>query len=368
MSKFTFIDLFAGIGGIRIAMEAAGGSCVMTSEIDRFAEETYKSFFADDDNHVFVKDITAIEPFDVPDHDVLVGGFPCQPFSLAGVSKKNSLGRKHGFEDPAKGTLFFNVKAILEAKRPSAFVLENVKNLRGHDRGNTWKVIERSLREAGYIFSERIIDAKKVVPQHRERVFIIGFDRGAFGLNEFEERDWSGFWEGVDFRIGQQHHWQRKLYGLTNESEWPNVGAILQKKVDPKYTLTDNLWRYLQSYKAKHKAAGNGFGFGTVNAKSAYTRTISARYYKDGAEILVEQEGGVPRRLTPLECARIQGFPADFQSIWGTTKQPVSDSQAYKQFGNSVSVPVVTAIALELHHAMANNLNQLAPAIQTNIA
>ncbi|QDG52096.1 DNA (cytosine-5-)-methyltransferase [Persicimonas caeni] len=348
--SFDFIDLFAGIGGIRIALEKAGGHCVMTSEIDKWARKTYQAYFNDGDDHLFNEDITAIEPAEVPDHDVLAGGFPCQPFSLAGVSKKNALGRSHGFDDPTKGTLFFNIKKILMEKTPSAFLLENVKNLRSHDGGDTWKVIAYSLHQAGYAFTDKIIDAADVLPQHRERVFIVGFHRETFGLGE-RRLDWSSFWQTVEEGIERRAESYRQEYEVSADQDWPLVKHVLEDHADvpDKYTLTPGLWEYLQEYRRKHRAKGNGFGYGMVKGDEAYTRTISARYYKDGSEALVYQGEEVrPRRLTPLECSRLQGFPKEFQKLYERTEeveQPVSDTQAYKQFGNSVCVPVVEAIA-----------------------
>lgn len=351
--RFRFIDLFAGIGGIRLALEEAGAVCVMTSEIDRWARKTYETYFNDQGrDHFFNEDITQIDPADIPDHDILAGGFPCQPFSLAGVSKKNSLGRAHGFDDPTKGTLFFDIKRILMEKKPRAFLLENVKNLRSHDRGKTWRVIEQSLHEAGYSFTDRIINAAEVVPQNRERVFIVGFHRDTFGLAPF--LDWTEFWSEVEKNVQVQYHELRKIYQIPKSYSWPKVKYILEphQDVPSKYTLTPNLWKYLQDYKAKHQALGNGFGFGLIKGDEPHTRTISARYYKDGSEVLVCQgEDQRPRRLTPLECARLQGFPEDFQNMYRRIDgidQPVSDMQAYKQFGNSVCVPIVTAIARTL--------------------
>lgn len=347
MSDFDFIDLFAGIGGIRIAFEQQGGRCVMTSEIDRFARQTYETYFkVEQDEHFFNTDITALLPANVPDHDILLGGFPCQPFSIAGVSKKNSLGRDHGFKDPTKGTLFFNIKELLLAKRPAAFLLENVKNLRSHDRGKTWEVIERTLENAGYAFTDNIIDAATVVPQHRERVFIVGFDRHRFDLPD-GHLNWEPFWKEVERGLGEERAREAERYGRPGTR--PRVGDVLEphEQVPDKYTLSDKLWNYLREYKKKHQARGNGFGYGLVTEDDHCTRTLSARYYKDGSEVLVSRgESRPPRRLTPRECARLQGFPLDFEVMFDRVReQPVSDTQAYKQFGNSVSVPVVRAIA-----------------------
>ena len=358
---FTFIDLFAGIGGIRIAFEEAGGECVFTSEIDKFARRTYEAYFQDDGDHASAPDITKMDPSEIPNHDVLTGGFPCQPFSIAGVSKKNALGRKHGFEDPTKGTLFFNIKEILLEKKPKAFLLENVKNLRSHDRGNTWRVVEQTLIECGYVITDKILDAAKLVPQHRERVFIVGFHRDHFDIDA-HALDFTPFWNSVQEGIERRREELRETYGVPQGSKYPLVGHILEdpKDVPDKYILTPGLWKYLQEYKRKHRAKGNGFGFGMVTADNEYTRTLSARYYKDGSEALVSRGNERPRRLTPLECARLQGFPEDFQKMFSRREaQPSSDTQAYKQFGNSVCVPVVSAIAEELAH-LTRRLDRIA--------
>lgn len=346
----TFIDLFAGIGGIRLAFEAHGAECVATSEWDRFARQTYCTIFGEREEDL-LGDITEVEADEIPRHDILTAGFPCQPFSLAGVSKKNSLGRAHGFDDPTQGTLFFDVKRVLLAHRPQAFLLENVKNLRGHDRGRTFKVITDSLTDAGYLFSDRIIDAARVVPQHRERVFIVGFHRDWLRKGK-ADLDWERFWAGVDRELLEQADVQRRRYGVEPESPWPRVGPVLEphSSVDPRFTLTDKLWAYLRAYREKHEKKGNGFGYSLVMPDDPYTRTISARYHKDGSEALVgRQPEENPRRLTPLECLRLQGFPADLEPLYRSRDvQPVSDTQAYRQFGNSVAVPVVSAIASEL--------------------
>lgn len=310
--NFTFIDLFAGIGGMRIAYSRQGGQCVFSSEWDKYAQKTYFDNF----DEMPQGDITQVKSEDIPDHDILVAGFPCQPFSIAGVSKKNSMGRSTGFQDKTQGTLFFDVCRIIEAKRPKAFMLENVKNLKSHDKGNTWKVIQESLDQLDYEVFADVIDGQGFVPQHRERIFIVGFDRQRYG-NFF------------DFSFDVDEDKPEKV---------PVLRDILQPEVDAKYTLTDKLWAYLQNYAAKHKAKGNGFGYGMPDFDGV-TRTLSARYYKDGSEILINQgEGKNPRRLTPRECARLQGYPEDF-------KITVSDTRAYKQFGNSVVVPLVTSIA-----------------------
>lgn len=307
--RVSFIDLFAGIGGMRIAFEWAGGQCVYSSEWNKYSQKTYFANFGEQPDG----DITQVPTDAIPDHDILVAGFPCQPFSIAGVSKKNSLGRATGFEDKTQGTLFFEVCRILKAKRPKAFMLENVKNLCSHDKGRTFKVILEALEELDYHVFHSVLDGQSYVPQHRERILIVGFDRRRYeGDVQFD-------------------------FNVTPKFPKPVMRDILDEAVDEKYTLSDKLWTYLQGYAAKHKAAGNGFGYG-IAPFDGVSRTLSARYYKDGSEILIEQEGKNPRRLTPRECARLQGFPNDF-------KIPVSDTQAYKQFGNSVVVPLVAHVA-----------------------
>lgn len=307
--SFKFIDLFAGIGGMRLAFESAGGECVYTNEWNKFSQKTYFDNFGDMPDG----DITKVDAKTIPDHDVLVAGFPCQPFSIAGVSKKNSLGRATGFEDKTQGTLFFDVCRIIKEKRPKAFMLENVKNLCSHDKGNTFKVIRESLDELNYDIFHKVLDGQNFVPQHRERILIVGFDRKTF--------------EGeIDFK-----------FNITPKDPKPVMRDILESKPNSKYTLSDKLWTYLQNYAAKHKAAGNGFGYG-IASPNGVSRTLSARYYKDGSEILIEQKNKNPRRLTPRECARLQGFPDSF-------KITVSDGQAYKQFGNSVVVPLMANVA-----------------------
>lgn len=323
---FTFIDLFAGIGGIRLGFQKHGGRCVFTSEWNEWSQKTYVANFGAD--HPIVGDIVPFDASDIPDHDVLLAGFPCQPFSIAGVSKKNALGRPHGFECTTQGTLFFDVARIIAAKRPKAFLLENVKNLVSHDKGNTFRVILQTLREElGYDVHYRVIDGQHFVPQHRERIIIVGF------------REKTGFsWDGLKFpsdgpRLSSILHPEN---GSEKAEEPYTTGPL--GKVQGKYVLTEKLWAYLQAYAEKHRAAGNGFGFGLVTPDSV-ARTLSARYYKDGSEILVSRgKGKNPRRLTPRECARLMGF-ADSYRI------PVSDTQAYRQFGNSVVVPVMEEMA-----------------------
>ena len=324
---FTFIDLFAGIGGLRKAFNDAGGHCVFTSEWNKFAQQTYAANYRD--NHPIHGDITQIRSDEIPDHDVLVAGFPCQPFSIAGVSKKNALGRSHGFACEAQGTLFFDVARILHDKRPAAFLLENVKNLQSHDKGRTFDVIIRTLRdELGYHVWHRIIDAKHFLPQHRERIVIVGFrDPVPFSWDQLTLPP-----AGV-VRMKQILHPEDG----SEQAETPYTQGP-DGLVNEKYTLTPGLWQYLQDYAEKHRAKGNGFGFGLVGPGDV-SRTLSARYYKDGSEILVSRGPGKnPSRLTPRECARLMGYPDDFRI-------PVSDTQAYKQFGNSVAVPVFREVA-----------------------
>ena len=355
---FDFIDLFAGIGGIRRGFEEAGGRCVFTSEWNEYAVRTYKAnFYSDPDIHSFNDDIRKITLSDqknvsknfterhidqmIPRHDVLLAGFPCQPFSIAGVSKKNSLGMKHGFECKTQGTLFFDVARIIAVKRPASFVLENVKNLKSHDKGRTFKVIVEALEELGYWIADidhigthdpKIIDGKNFVPQHRERIVLVGFRKDLGVHDGFTLRDIS--------KLFPKHK--------------PVLNDILEEKVDEKYILSPKLWEYLFNYAIKHKAKGNGFGYGLVKGTDT-ARTLSARYYKDGSEILIDRGFNPekppfgktnlknrPRRLTPLECARLMGYNRPGQSEF---RIPVSDTQAYKQFGNSVVVPVFAAVA-----------------------
>lgn len=302
---FRFIDLFCGIGGFRQGFERAGARCVFSCDWDKHARITYKANFGEEP----FGDINALELDDIPQFDILCGGFPCQPFSIAGVSKKQSLGHKHGFDDAKQGNLFFALAKIIEHHRPPAFVLENVKHLQRHDKGRTYQVIIDTLENRlGYHVHAKVLDARFVVPQHRERIFLVGF------------RD------AVPFEFPR--------FPATG----PSLGSILETRPPRKYTLTDHLWAYLQRYAAKHKAAGNGFGFGLVG-RGDVARTLSARYYKDGSEILISQgRSRNPRRLTPRECARLMGFPDEFVI-------PVSDTQAYRQFGNSIVVPVVQRVA-----------------------
>lgn len=328
---FKFIDLFAGIGGIRTAFEGIGGQCVFTSEWDNYAQKTYVQNFSG--HHTLAGDITQVDAKDIPDHDVLLAGFPCQPFSIAGVSKKNALGREHGFKDATQGTLFFDVARIIEEKQPRAFLLENVKNLLSHDKGRTFDVIKRTLtEELGYYIYYRVIDGAHFTPQHRERIIIVGFK------------------EPVNFNFDalplppKGTHKLKEILHKTDGTEpvltWDEDRFFKHaaKQVQEKFTLTDNLWRYLQNYAEKHRLKGNGFGFGLVTGESV-TRTLSARYHKDGSEILVYQgEHQNPRRLTPRECARLMGFPDTFRI-------PVSDTRAYRQFGNSVVVDVMSHVA-----------------------
>ncbi|NNU91413.1 DNA (cytosine-5-)-methyltransferase [Anoxybacillus sp. CHMUD] len=295
---------------MRLAFEPYG-ICVFSSEWDVKAQETYMANFGEKPHG----DIRQIDAKDIPDHDILLAGFPCQPFSIAGVSKKKSLGRPHGFLDETQGTLFFDIARILKEKQPQAFLLENVKNLKSHDKGRTYKVIKNVLEnDLGYTVYDAILNAKGLVPQNRERIYIVGFKKPL----KFEFP-----------KIPEQG---------------PPLRSILEENVDDKYTLSDKLWEYLQAYKEKHAKKGNGFGYGLANLDS-YSRTLSARYYKDGSEILIPQEGKNPRKLTPRECARLQGFPDSFKIV-------VSNTAAYKQFGNSVAVPVVKLIAEKMIQAI----------------
>ncbi|MEN0648599.1 DNA (cytosine-5-)-methyltransferase [Caldifermentibacillus hisashii] len=307
---YKFIDLFAGIGGIRLAFEEYG-ECVFSCEWDVKAQETYFANFYETP----FGDIRKINEKEIPDHDILLAGFPCQPFSIAGVSKKNSLGRAHGFLDETQGTLFFDIARIITEKQPQAFLLENVKNLKSHDKGRTYRVIKKVLEnDLGYTVYDKIINAKGLVPQNRERIYIVGFKKPI------------------------------KFQFPSLPDKGPALRTILEDEVDEKYTLSDKLWKYLQAYKEKHEAKGNGFGYGLADLDS-YSRTLSARYYKDGSEILIPQKGKNPRKLTPRECARLQGFPDSFKIV-------VSNTAAYKQFGNSVAVPVVRLIAEKMIQAI----------------
>lgn len=305
-----FIDLFAGIGGFHLALKSLGLQCMFSSEWDKYAQETYVANFGMRP----AGDIHPIDASDIPSFDILCGGFPCQPFSIAGVSKKNSLGMKHGFEDEKQGNLFFEIIRIAKYHRPKVLFLENVKNLLSHDKGNTWAVIQNEITALNYEVFYQIMDGKNYVPQHRQRIFIVAFDKNIYPSIDF------------NFPIAPE----KRLYELKD---------IIENKVDDKYTLTKKLWTYLYNRKLEQQDKGNGFGYGLFNPKQdLYTRTISARYYKDGSEVLIEQNGSFPRRLTPRECARLQGFPETYKIV-------VSDMQAYKQFGNSVVVPIVKAVA-----------------------
>ena len=327
---FTFIDLFAGIGGIRLGFEKHGGKCLFTSEWNPFAQKTYLENFPEIDGHQMIGDITQFDEAEIPDHDVLLAGFPCQPFSIAGVSKKNALGLPHGFECTTQGTLFFDVARIIAKKKPKAFFLENVKNLVSHDKGNTFRVIQETLKkELGYDIYHKVIDGKHFVPQHRERLIILGF-REKLDHNPFDDLELP-----VKGAI--------KLSAILHpedgtEKEEPPYTTGEKGKVNSKYTLTPHLWEYLQKYAEKHRKAGNGFGYGLVKGTDI-ARTLSARYYKDGSEILINQGSRKrPRRLTPRECARLMGFDDSFRIT-------VSDTQAYRQFGNSVVVPMIAEAA-----------------------
>lgn len=309
---FTFIDLFAGIGGFRLALDAVGGKCAFSSEWDKYSQKTYNAWFGETPEG----DIRKIKPSDIPDHDILAAGFPCQPFSIAGVSKKKSLGRAHGFKCATQGTLFFNIASILEVKRPPVALLENVKNLQSHDKGRTWETIKETLEDLDYVVFHKIIDAAAWVPQHRERLYIACFDRRVFGDNP-------------PFKFPEPPKNPR-----------PKVRDILEDEPDGRYTLSSHLWNYLVEYAKKHQAKGNGFGFGMANLDGV-TRTLSARYFKDGSEILIPQSRKSPRRLTPRECARLMGFDDSLPIV-------VSDTQAYRQFGNAVVPKVATVVAQEI--------------------
>ena len=305
--RFKQIDLFAGIGGIRQPFQKHGGYNVYSSEWDKFAQTTYRINYGE----IPDGDITAVDEKDIPDHDILLAGFPCQPFSQAGLHK--------GFED-TRGTLFFDIARILKEKRPKAFMLENVKQLRGHDKGNTIKVILSVLDELNYYVPEpQILNGYHFgLPQNRERIIIVGFNKDYLPEN-FKE---------FEYPVGQI-------------DEKVCVGDVLEESVGDRFTISDKLWEGNQARKKKHKKKGNGFGFSMFNGDSKYTSTISARYYKDGSEALIEQSGKNPRMLTPRECARLQGFSDDFII-------PVSNAQSYKQFGNSVCIPVIDAVAVAM--------------------
>jgi DNA (cytosine-5)-methyltransferase 1 len=342
-ADFTFIDLFAGIGGIRSAFEEVGGRCVFTSEWDAYAQKTYAANFPSD--HPIAGDITTVQSCDIPEHDVLLAGFPCQPFSIAGVSKKNALGRAHGFADETQGTLFFDVARIIKDKQPKAFLLENVKNLQSHDKGRTFDVIKRTLtEELGYHIHWKVIDAAHFVPQHRERIIIVGF------------REPTGFdWAALQLPpkgVKKLYEILHRTDGTEPELPWDDARYFdhSANKVHAKFTLSDKLWQYLQGYAEKHRLKGNGFGFGLVTGDDI-SRTLSARYYKDGSEILIKQSRKNPRRLTPRECARLMGLPDTFRI-------PVSDTRAYRQFGNSVAVPVIQASARLMAQFISAQANQ----------
>jgi DNA (cytosine-5)-methyltransferase 1 len=338
-TTFRYIDLFAGIGGLRIPFDEIGGNCVFTSEWDKYANMTYRANFGAD--HDIAGDITKIRAEEIPPHDVLLAGFPCQPFSLAGVSKKNALGRPHGFEDLTQGTLFFDVARIIECHRPRAFLLENVKNLLSHDGGRTFNTIRHVLTaELGYSITWRVIDARSFVPQHRERVIIVGFRDPV--PTTLEELELPGIESGP------------VLSSILHPEDGTEVPedpfTDSEGVVNQKYVLTDKLWEYLQNYAEKHRLKGNGFGFGLVGPDDV-ARTLSARYYKDGSEILIKRNGN-PRRLTPRECARLMGF----DTAGGRRFEiPVSDTQAYKQFGNSVAVPMIRAVAQHLRPYLSSD-------------
>ena len=332
-AAFRFIDLFAGIGGIRTSFDSIGGKCVFSSEWNVYAQKTYEANFRADPDHLMVGDITKVHEASIPQHDVLLAGFPCQPFSIAGVSKKNALGLEHGFRCEAQGTLFFDVARIIEYHRPQAFLLENVKNLVNHDKGTTFRIICDTLKkQLGYQVDWRVINAQSFVPQSRERIFIVGFrEENGFDLDELALPDLP------------ERPTLKAILHPENGTEEPDGHFITgnQGKVSTRYTLTGHLWDYLQDYARKHRSKGNGFGYGLFGPDDV-ARTLSARYFKDGSEILIRQNFQNPRRLTPRECSRLMGFDAPGEARF---KIPVSDTQAYKQFGNAVVVPVAKAIA-----------------------
>ena len=313
---YTFIDVFAGIGGIRSGFEQAGFQCIWSNDFDKFSLQTYCTNFGFN-NHLLA-DIKSVDMDSIPYSDIITAGFPCQPFSIAGVSKLNSLHRKHGFDNEEKGSLFFDLINIISAKQPKIVFLENVKNLVRHDKGNTFSVIRNELESLGYTVNYKIFNSNLLVPQNRERIYIVAIK-------------------------GDQTFNFPEIISIS-----PKLSDILEPVVNEKYTLTDKLWNYLQEHAEKHRQKGNGFGYGLANINS-YSRTLSARYFKDGSEILIPQNSQNPRRLTPRECARLQGFPDSF-------KIPVSDTQAYKQFGNSVSVPIIFEIAKELKSQLEKSL------------
>ena len=309
LSGYKFIDLFAGIGGIRLPFDELGAECVFSSEWDKFSQVTYAANYGTTPHG----DITKIEATEIPSFDILLAGFPCQPFSNAG--------HKKGFED-ARGTLFFDICRIADYHKPKILLLENVKGFKSHNQGNTFEVVKQTLRNLGYILHAQVLNSKHFgVPQNRERIYIIAFR------------------ENLNFEFPKPHFRETC------------VGSILDKNVPEKYTLSDKLWQGHQKRKAEHMRKGNGFGYSLFNKDSTYTSTISARYYKDGSEILIEQLGKNPRKLTPREAARLQGLPEDFII-------PVSDVQAYKQFGNSVSVPVIRELAHEICKAILEKENE----------
>ncbi len=306
---------------------------MFTSEWDKFSVQTYRAWYGDE--AIYSGDIRDFDSREIPDHDMLCAGFPCQPFSLAGVSKKNSLGHRHGFDDDTQGNLFFKILDVVDHKRPPVLFLENVKNLKSHDKGRTWRVIEESLAKRGYTVFSRIVDARAWVPQHRERIFIVCFDRDLFGGED-----------EVGFRFPEQ-----------DDEPHPTLSDVLEPRApERKYMLSDKLWKYLQDYAEKHRKRGNGFGCSVFDGTDV-ARTLSARYYKDGSEVLIRQKGfRNPRRLTPAEARRLMGFGDRYAAMFGHRNGfpiVVSDTQAYRQFGNAVVPEVVEAIGDQIVHAMS---------------
>lgn len=329
---FTFVDLFAGIGGFHLGLRSVGGECVYANEWDSSAGKTYQAWTG---HQTDARDLRTVDfKTDIPPHDVLAAGFPCQPFSLAGVSKKNSLGRDHGFQDVDQGNLFFAICDVVAAHRPKVVFLENVKNLTSHDKGQTWRVIQSSLEELGYHVLWKIIDAKDWVPQHRERIFIVALSED--------------YWSILD--AGQF------TFPNAESTSRPVLRDVLDKTPSKRLMLSEPLWNYLQDYAAKHKSLGNGFGY-SIAKRGSITRTLSARYNKDGSEILIDhRDWERPRRLSVNEARRLMGFTQEISrqcGLSGRYPQVVSDAQAYKQFGNSVSPLVVRAIALEIRKFLA---------------
>ena len=320
--QITFVDLFAGIGGFRCALQFKGARCILSNEIDKYSLKTYSSWYGNEQlNSSDIRSINISK--DIPNHDILCAGFPCQPFSLAGVSKKNSLGKSHGLNDQKSGDLFFKILEIVSKKRPKVIFLENVKNLKSHDKGRTWELLKKLLDQSGYNVFSKIIDAQYCVPQHRERFFIVCFRKDKFSNKK-----------------------QFNFFNIINKKQ-PKLYSILNTNPSKNFMITKNLWSYLQDYAHKHKLKGNGFSYG-LHEKNQIARTLSARYYKDGAEILInEKKWTCPRKLSPNEAKKLMGFNNKYARFFGHKKGfpiVVSNSQAYKQFGNAVVPQVIEDI------------------------